>query len=178
MFPRNGKSMVFLIKCPVSIWEHFCHAFKPNCALSLTHIVISSQPNLIVPGLSSVMRLYDDMVLWSIRGIPACHIYGPACLLALLTTPTPFNLTAVIHCHCLMTMALANCQLTHRLRVSVCVHLRVWAWDCWDSTSLCSTVECSMSVKCRAEVTSGKKQGCSVMTLVTIQTHIPLSSKK
>ena len=140
------------------MWELFCYPL---------HITLhspsntQSHPNLIVPALSSMMGLCDDMVLWSIRGIPAWEIYGPASLLAILTTPTPFNLTAVIHCHCLTTMALANCQLTHRHYVFVCVCmcvcvracLRAWMWDCWNTAPLCSTVAYSMSVKCRPEVT-------------------------
>ena len=71
----------------------------------------------------------DDTVLQTIRGIPACDIYGPDSLLAPLTTPAPFNLTPVIDCHCRMSVALANCQLTQScvcvcVCVCVCMHLR------------------------------------------------------
>lgn len=81
---------------------------------TIRHTVTSSHPNLTVPGLSFMVGLCDDMVVWSIRGIPTCDIYGPASLPAIVTTPTPFNLTVVIYCHCLTTTALDSCQLTHR----------------------------------------------------------------
>lgn len=100
-----------------SVWEHFYHA------LNLT----LNSPSLTMSHHRQVYPLWCDCVMiWcseALGGIPVCDIYGPACLWALLTTPTPFNLTAVIYCHCLMTMALANCQLTHRQSVhciSVC----------------------------------------------------------
>ena len=133
---------------PLSFTHHYAFPFR-HTVKSKSHCTSS----ILYDGLC------DDMVLWSIRGIPAWEIYGPASLLAILTTPTPFNLTAVIHCHCLMTMALANCQLTHRHYVFVCVCvcvcacLRAWMWDCWNTAPLCSTVAYSMSVKCRPEVT-------------------------
>lgn len=52
--------------------------------------------------------------------------------------PLPLILTAVIYCHCLMSVALANCQLTPKV-VCVCVptHFRVCN-NCWlaQSTSV------------------------------------------
>lgn len=62
-----------------------------------------------------------SVMLWSIRAIPAWDIYGPASPGARLMTPTPFNLTTVIPCHCLMAVALAHCQSTQRHWVFVCV---------------------------------------------------------
>lgn len=52
-------------------------------ALNLTLLSVpdtQSHPNLTVAGLCSVMGLCDDMLLWSIRGIPAWDIYGAASL--------------------------------------------------------------------------------------------------
>lgn len=94
------------------------------------------------------MVLGDDMVLWSIRAVPAWDIYGPASLLALLTTPTPFNLTTVIPCHCLMAMALAYCQSTQRHCVFACVPAKCECAN-WYTTPSHGAAECSVSVKCR-----------------------------
>lgn len=96
-----------------------CLLTQTSCFPSETHSLCHE--HLIVPSQSSVMVLSDDVVIWSIRAIPAWDIYGPASLGGLLTTPTLFNLTAVIPCHCLMAVAMAYCQSTQRHWVFVCV---------------------------------------------------------
>lgn len=96
-----------------------CLLTQTSCFPSETHSLCHE--HLIVPSQSSVMVLSDDVVIWSIRAIPAWDIYGPASLGGLLTTPTLFNLTAVIPCHYLMAVALAYCQSTQRHWVFVCV---------------------------------------------------------
>lgn len=57
--------------------------------------------------------------------------------------------------------------------VCECRHLRVWTWDCWNITPLYSTVEYSMSVKCRPEVRD-RKEEC----LVIIHVVCPYTNNK
>lgn len=101
--------------------------FESTSALAST-----CHSDLTVPGQSSMMVLGDDMVLWSIRGIPAWAIYGPASVLALysqLPHPLILPLSSTVTALWLWPWLTASLQYTKALYVCVRASLRVLVWD-------------------------------------------------
>lgn len=102
----TGRRIVTENKQNLLLLGHICKWTSAECDIFLCLKTVRS-PNINTSGPHCTRSILYVTVICVMTRCISLHvdIYGSASHLTLLTTPTPFNLTAVI----LMTMALAKC---------------------------------------------------------------------